>query len=79
MAKIEGLMNTLEINTKENKYLLDGTPITSAAEITIRLTPYELPEIKLTLFGNVNAKLDGNVRTEVTQGALKCVPPVNSL
>lgn len=41
-------MNKLEINTEEQKYLLDGKPIDNATEIDIKISAGKPPEAKIT-------------------------------
>lgn len=42
-------MNKLEIDTEKNKFLLNGKPIKNATEITIRITPNDIPEATITV------------------------------
>ena len=42
-------MNKLEIDTEKNKFLLNGKPIKNSTEITIRITPNDIPEATITV------------------------------
>ena len=51
-------MNEIEINTQENKFLLNGSPIVNVTEITIKITPESVPEVTLTVNSELDIKLD---------------------
>lgn len=51
-------MNKIEINTEKGKFLLNGKPIKNATEITIKIIPSGIPEVKLTVISALDMKLD---------------------
>ena len=58
-------MNKIEIDTEKQKYLLDGKPIKGLKEITINITTDGIPEVTLTVMGELDAKFNNCCLTKI--------------